>query len=178
MRRIGMGWLGAAASLLSVPLGLAAQRTGSPRWGVGVAAGVAAPTGRFSVTDNPGPSVLAFFSYRLGAAFSLGMDVGATWTPHKVTGTTELYDALVGVVWRPPMSTSSLRPFILGSVGSVAVDINDPDQGRPALSGGAGVLFGRGNGRVFVLGRYIHLLGRGPALAYVPITVGFSTRAP
>lgn len=168
--------LGVALVVLTTWQGLAAQS--APRWGVGVAAGPAFPAERFSASDNPGASALAYFTYRVAPVLSLGLDVGATWTPHKGSGHSELYDILVGVVWRPAASTSAARPFLLGSLGGVAVDIDNPAKARPALAAGAGVSFGRGNGRLFVLGRYVQILGLSPSVAYLPLTVGYSTRVP
>lgn len=179
MRHVLVRWLGLVLGSACAPGGLQAQRTdSSPRWGVGAAAGVAFPAGAFSETDDPGASVLAYFSYALGSTFSLGMDVGATWTPHKGSGHSALYDVLLDVAWRPRMRAASPRPFLLGSVGSVAVDIDDPNRGRPAVSGGAGVSIGRGDARMFVMTRYVRVLGRGNAVAFIPLTVGFATRAP
>jgi hypothetical protein len=166
-----------ALSLATTLQRLDAQIT-APHWGVGVAAGPAFPVGEFSTTDNPGLTGLAFFSYRLDAAFSLGLDVGATWTPHKGSGHSELYDILAGVVWRPVVSASPAQLLLLGSVGGVAVDIDNPAKARPAFSAGAGVTFGRGNGRLFVLGRYVRIVGLDTRLAYIPLTIGYSTRTP
>lgn len=177
MRATRVRWLGVALSLATTSQRLDAQIT-APHWGVGVAAGPAFPVGEFSATDNPGLSGLAFFSYRLDAAFSLGLDVGATWTPHKGSGHSELYDILAGVVWRPAPSASPARLLLLGSVGGVAVDIDNPAKARPAFSAGAGVTFGRGNGRLFMLARYVRIVGLNTRLAYIPITIGYSTRAP
>ena len=178
MRLSRIAWLEIALSGVFASHGLAAQRAEVPRWGVGVAAGPAFPVADLSATDNPGASALAYFSYRLDAAFSLGLDVGATWTPHKGSGHSELYDILAGVVWRPAALTAGVRPFLLGSVGGVAVDIDNPEKARAALSGGIGVTLGRGNGRVFVLGRYVRIIRPNTPLAYVPLTIGYSTRAP
>jgi len=171
-----IGWLGLALSVTTTFPNLDAQ--GMPRWGVGAAAGPAFPAGEFSASDNPGVSGLAFFSYRLDAAFSLGLDVGATWTPHKRSGHSELYDMLAGVVWRPTSSRSATQPFLLGSLGGVAVDIDNPEKARPALCVGLGMTFGRGNGRVFVLGRFVRIVGLSAPLAYFPLTIGYSARAP
>lgn len=178
MRLPGIPWLEIALSCAFAPHGLAAQRAEVPRWGVGAAVGPAFPAGEFSATDNPGIAGLAYFSYRLGAALSLGLDVGATWTPHKRRGHSEVYDMLAGVAWRPTSSTSAVRPLFLASVGGVAVDVDNPEKARPALSGGVGVTVGRGNGRWFVLCRYVRVLGLSAQLAYIPLTIGYSTRAP
>lgn len=177
MRPLAIGWLGVALSFATTWQRLDAQVM-APRWGVGVAAGPAFPMGEFSATDNPGASGLAFFSYRLDAAFSLGLDVGATWTPHKGSGHSELYDILGGIVWRPGPSASAAQALLLGSVGGVAVDTDNPEKARPALSAGVGMTFGRGKGRLFVLGRYVRTVGLNPRLAYMPLTIGYSTRAP
>ncbi len=177
MRPLTIGWLGVALSVATAR-GLGAQNAGATRWGVGVAAGPAFPIGEFSAHDNPGVSGLAYFSYRLDAAVSLGLDVGATWTPHKGSGHSELYDILAGIVWRPAVSSSSARPFFLGSVGGVAVDIDNPAKGRPAFSAGAGLTLGRGSGRLFVLCRYVRIVGLNTRVAYIPVTIGYSTRAP
>lgn len=173
-----IAWLEVALSCVFAPHGLAAQRAEAPRWGVGAAAGPAFPVAEFSATDNPGAAALVYFSYRLEAAFSLGLDVGAMWTPHKRTGHSEVYDMLAGVVWRPVSPASAVQPFILGSVGGVAVDIDNPAKAHPALSGGIGVTLGRGTGRVFALARYVRILGSNVSLAYVPVTVGYATRTP
>jgi len=177
-RSASIGWCVAFGSLLVSGV-VQGQRAGtSPRWGVGAGAGMIFPLGSFSTTDNPGADVLMYFSYALDPTFSLGLDVGAAWTPHKQSGHSELYDVLLDVAWRPSMTSAAVRPFLLGSVGSVVVDFNDPDRGRPALGGGGAVSFGRRDVRVFVLARYLHVFDRRGALNVVPLTVGFATRAP
>jgi hypothetical protein len=174
---------------LVVRLGLAAASLGGARlpaqqaepvrkWGVGAGVGITVPTGAYASTDHPGGNALMYFSYSPLPAFAVGLDVGVTRTPRKTSGHTDLTEVLVGGVWRARPRAASPRPFLLGSVGVVAVDTDNPDKGRLAFGGGAGVSIGRGDARLFVEARFLRVQASGGALSLVPITVGFATLAP
>lgn len=163
---------------LGAPLALQAQAQPSRRWGVGAGAGLTVPLGFYSSTDNPGVHALAYFSYSVRPAFSLGLDVGSAWTPHKASGHTHLDEILVDGVWHPGERRASPRPFLLASIGAVNVDTDNPSKGAFAWGGGGGVSVGHGDARVFFDARFVRIQASGGALSVIPITVGFATLAP
>jgi len=178
LRRRVVGVIALAVGLLR-PVPVPAQQAApSHRWGVGAGAGITIPTGAYAASDDPGFHGLMYFSYSVRPAFALGLDVGATRTPHTTNGHTDLTEVLIGVVWRARPQATSPRPFLLGSVGVIAVDTDNPDKGRLALGGGAGVSVGHGDARFFMEARFLHVHGSGGWLSLVPITAGFATVAP
>ncbi len=167
-----------SALALGAPVALQAQARPSRRWGVGAGAGLTVPLGSYSSTDNPGVHALAYFTYSPRRAFSLGLDVGTAWTPHKATGHTHLDEILVDAAWHPVDRRASPRPFLLASIGAVNVDTDNPSKGSFAWGGGGGISVGHGNARAFLEARFVRIQASAGALSVLPITVGFATLAP
>lgn len=163
---------------LGAPPALQAQAQPSRRWGVGAGAGLTVPLGSYSSTDNPGVHVLAYFTYSVRPKFSLGLDVGSAWTPHKRSGHSHLDEILVDGVWHPGDRRASPRPFLLASIGAVNVDTDNPSKGGFAWGGGGGISVGHGNARAFLEARFVRIQASAGALSVLPITVGFATLAP
>lgn len=178
MQRLLVSLLGVLCSSPVVARLQAQQEQPSRRWGVGAGGGISVPTGAYSSSDHAGAHALMYFSYSPMPAFAVGLDVGGTWTPHKGSGHTELSEILVGAVWRARRRAVSPRPFLLGSIGVVAVNTDNPEKGRLAFGGGAGISVGHGDARLFVEARFLRVQASGGALSFVPITVGFATLAP
>jgi hypothetical protein len=165
-------------SLALVSMLQAQQPEPSRKWGVGLGAGITIPAGAYSSTDNPGAHALMYFSYSPLPAFGLGLDVGTASTPHKAGGHTNLDEVMLGAVWRPAQRAASPRPFLLASIGAVALGTDNPSKGRFAWGGGGGISIGRGAARLFLEARFLRVQTAGETLSVIPVTLGFATLAP
>jgi len=171
-RSIGVATL----ALLAVASPLAAQAPPG-RWGVGAALGPAFPAGHLAASYDPGVSGVVYFTYGVLPRVAFGLDVGTSWLPRIHGGHGDFPEVLVGALWRPGSPRAPVRPFLLGGMGSIALNGDDPDDGAFAFGAGVGAAFGGSGIRGFVLLRCLRAVTGGGA-TILPLTIGLSTRAP
>jgi hypothetical protein len=135
------------------------------------------PSGYYSSRDHSGWQIMGAAEIVFPrTAFGLRFDVMYGETAHRgaaSVGSTRLNGGWADLVYSIPLSTGSLRPYVLAGVGYGLIDASRSEMG-PSLAGGTGLSIGTGRTKMFGEARYITVGTSGSAMSFFPVTLGVS----
>jgi hypothetical protein len=142
---------------------------------VGIGAGVIAPAGNATISDNAGWHVLGKVAVDVPLSpVSVRVDglYGQTSHPGGVAGHTSIAGGLASLVWHLPTEAADLKPYLLAGAGIYRVKPDTVAITKFAFGVGGGVAFGHAPLHVSLEGRYLSVRASGSSrdFNFIPVT--------